>query len=835
MVKIDHKQVNQLLHINDTIIEGLEQLLVLQKKKKQKESILLYGSLVDGVTVIENWINTQSELSSKIIEANRKIKENVLLLARELERGNSSKILEILQFSLIPQFKKHKQLLEEEFNLNNESSNSFSIGVYLCKVCPLDVMPEPRIKALVSEAEKQNVELFFFSSEDVNFDKETIHAKFYSSENNKVKEVNFPNVVHNINPSAFIKQSSTEKKLKRLLPFTTFGIGDKLNVPKKFVKENVFVEYLVPFKIITHVNLAIDFLNKNHKAVIKPVNGRQGQKIYFIEKKGTSYHIKDHKKSKIFSSEQLFEFIKVLLDKNEKYMIQKYIQSVTKGKAPFDIRAHVQKNGKGEWELTKIYPRIGSKKSILSNISRGGKTDSFSRFLSKEYGQYASAIEKQLIELTMDITWTTDKLYGSAIDELGLDLAIDTNHKIWIHEVNGGPQTTYHEEERAVNTIAYAKYIGENGLYLTNKFDKTTQEYGFNSQLSELPEIKQNNRINIGLLIGDENEDEALKKACAYVAHYEDVNFYYFTPNDIDYEEKLIKGHYYINHKWENKITKYPDVIYDRLRLRGIKSFHKIYQEFEGIPFTNEFFGNSMSKLEVYNRMSSVEELNSYIIPYRKIDRIKDVHQFLDNYEAIIIKPEIGSFAKGVHLVEKIKLDKYYVVEGGNKQYLNYNELTNYFRSLIRKGTLIVQKYIRTRTKEGNPFDIRAHMLKNDQGEWDYAIIYPRIGFNYATISPLDEGGQISNFKGFIKRTYSINEYDYFVNAIKEMTQKFAVHFEEMNDHPLNELAFDIAIDEEKNLYLIEINVNKPGVLYHEFEVAQLVIPYCKYLFNSHY
>ena len=39
-------------------------------------------------------------------------------------------------------------------------------------------------------------------------------------------------------------------------------------------------------------------------------------------------------------------------------------------------------------------------------------------------------------------------------------------------------------------------------------------------------------------------------------------------------------------------------------------------------------------------------------------------------------------------------------------------EMLNYFRNLIKRF-FNRSKYIETRTKEGNPFDIRAHMLKD--------------------------------------------------------------------------------------------------------------------------
>src|SRR5699024_8291169 len=100
------------------------------------------------------------------------------------------------------------------------------------------------------------------------------------------------------------------------------------------------------------------------------------------------------------------------------------------------------------------------------------------------------------------------------------------------------------------------------------------------------------------------NDDDKLATACAYVAHYENIQFYTFSPEDIDYNEMLLRGKFFENGKWISKIVEYPDVIYDRLRLKGIRGYNDVYEELEGIPFTNEFHGNSMSKLEVYDQLS---------------------------------------------------------------------------------------------------------------------------------------------------------------------------------------------------------------------------------------
>src|SRR5690625_2134410 len=219
----------------------------------------------------------------------------------------------------------------------------------------------------------------------------------------------------------------------------------------------------------------------------------------------------------------------------------------------------------------------------------------------------------------------------------------------------------------------------------------------FNAKTSELPFAEVDERYRIAMLKSKE-EDDKLAVACAYVAHYENVQFYTFTPQDVDYNEMLIKAKFFEQGEWVDKIVEYPNVIYDRFRLRGVKRYNNVYEELEGIPFTNEFYGNSISKLEVYDKLKSTGELDDIIIPYKKVEKVRDIFQYMDAYGAVIVKPEVGSFARGVHYIAKQENNNYFVAESDKETEYSEIALRKYLNELLEAGTFIVQQYIKTRT-----------------------------------------------------------------------------------------------------------------------------------------
>src|SRR5690625_7150612 len=99
-------------------------------------------------------------------------------------------------------------------------------------------------------------------------------------------------------------------------------------------------------------------------------------------------------------------------------MIQRYIDCHTKNREPYDIRAHMQKDVNGKWIITKIYPRIGSKENILSNISRGGRTGELQDYLTSQFGeQTGKEIDEKQRNLSINLTEYLDSINNLSLVE----------------------------------------------------------------------------------------------------------------------------------------------------------------------------------------------------------------------------------------------------------------------------------------------------------------------------------------------------------------------------------------------------------------------------------
>src|SRR5699024_9600029 len=98
----------------------------------------------------------------------------------------------------------------------------------------------------------------------------------------------------------------------------------------------------------------------------------------------------------------------------------------------------------------------------------------------------------------------------------------------------------------------------------------------------------------------------------------------------------------------------------------------------------------------------------------------------------------------------------------------------------------------------------------------------------YASIMSTDAGGYIGNLSGFLQRNYPNHSIKKVEKDIEQATLKIARMFGNFYEEHFNEIAFDIAIDEHANVQLIELNVNKPEIIYIELHVARQAIPNAK-------
>ncbi|WP_339213811.1 hypothetical protein [Ornithinibacillus sp. FSL M8-0202] len=110
--------MKQSLELQDTLMEGLKHIQIQINEGKYEDSILLFEEAVRAYSMIEKSLKGLPEgvLSDENIKLAEKVKVTIELVVSAYESYSYGKVQEILQFTLIPSFKKWKSELEKNFN-----------------------------------------------------------------------------------------------------------------------------------------------------------------------------------------------------------------------------------------------------------------------------------------------------------------------------------------------------------------------------------------------------------------------------------------------------------------------------------------------------------------------------------------------------------------------------------------------------------------------------------------------------------------------------------------------------------------------------------------------
>lgn len=288
-------------------------------------------------------------------------------------------------------------------------------------------------------AEQHSIDLLFYSLWGIRTRKKKVIGYFYSYQDKTLtkKIVDIPKI--NMLRTIIIRKS-TYKLLKELenkydvLFINMIPERNKLKMYKILSTDQELREHIPATRPMKNKNFA-EFIKKFQHVVIKPINGARGENIYKVSQHDhgyTIYYTHNQKRRKLdVTSKGIYLFFKRRLKNPSAYLIQEWINFKELEGDKFDIRVSVQKDRSGQWTISGMVVRAAAKNGIVTNIAQGGRAVSFQQIKSLLSD---SQLEK-LKELCIKIAKAIENQYPSTAD-LGLDIAIDQQDKLWFIEAN---------------------------------------------------------------------------------------------------------------------------------------------------------------------------------------------------------------------------------------------------------------------------------------------------------------------------------------------------------------------------------------------------------------
>lgn len=151
------------------------------------------------------------------------------------------------------------------------------------------------------------------------------------------------------------------------------------------------------------------------------------------------YILRYAKDAEVFNSPEELHAALVPRVKDRTYLVQQGIDLLQHQDRPFDLRVLTQKNPQGSWETTGMLGRVAAPQKVITNYHSGGSIFPVDT-LFKEHmaSDEMSATTQQLKSLGVRIGAQLETAYPG-LQELGLDVAMDQHHDLWLLEVNTLP------------------------------------------------------------------------------------------------------------------------------------------------------------------------------------------------------------------------------------------------------------------------------------------------------------------------------------------------------------------------------------------------------------
>src|SRR5699024_133847 len=141
-----------------------------------------------------------------------------------------------------------------------------------------------------------------------------------------------------------------------------------------------------------------------------------------------------------------------------------------------------------------------------------------------------------------------------------------------------------------------------------------------------------------------------------------------------------------------------------------------------------------------------------------------------------------------------------------DEEIISEDSLLAFYEKKIKDQNYIVQKYISSRSLQGDPFDCRVHVEKGGNGEWVNAKNFIRVGIGQKVVSNVSQGGGISEPENFLKANFG-EKWQVINDEIKKLAATLPYRIEEFRKTKMMTMGMDIGIDKDDGkLYLFEIN-----------------------------
>ncbi len=299
------------------------------------------------------------------------------------------------------------------------------------------------------------------------------------------------------------------------------------------------------------------------------------------------------------------------------------------------------------------------------------------------------------------------------------------------------------------------------------------------------------------------------------------IELFIYAYNQVDPNTGTVRGYVIDEDQFIERVAKVPAVNYDWFLGSKVNNHanHLTYTQFSEWALSHDIriYPNraytALSK-DKFISFKTLAEFNSNIAIATELltGKIEQIQSFLRRSPSVFLKPQFGSSGIGIIVIKKIK-DQYTFsyYETGPQATVTFDSLEDAFseaKKIIGKDPYIMQRGVTTLRIDSSTFDIRMVVIGH-QNAWQ-VIPEVRLGAKGSDLSNVAQGGCCIELDELLKKLPLNTSAAEFKDMITNTVVKLTSFLDAYSPNHLMEMAYDIIIDRNLNIFITEINC-KPG------------------------
>lgn len=266
------------------------------------------------------------------------------------------------------------------------------------------------------------------------------------------KTAPFPDVVYERIPNRKAESNTLvrecRKRLETIENIPTFNQGffNKWKVHEALYNHPMTPDCIPETHLSPSLETVQDMLERHKMVYLKPSGGSLGlgifritqspkQEYYCRFRSGERNILRRYKSLKMLMRQVFGPQMKRL----PHYLVQQGIRLVKYQERPVDFRVHMHKDHSGKWKVVGIGAKAAGIGSVTTHGRTGGSLLSVSEVLEQSFPGHSSEMENRIQNASIRICSALESQVEGLLGELGLDIGVDRNGKVWLFEVNSKP------------------------------------------------------------------------------------------------------------------------------------------------------------------------------------------------------------------------------------------------------------------------------------------------------------------------------------------------------------------------------------------------------------